>query len=79
MGLLFMHGPENHRRQNVADRYSTRSKQQHPDKADPTVVAAFLQLQSVWRRQGAHREEREVWNGLLQDLTRLPLPGTLRF
>lgn len=75
MGLLFKHGPEDYRRQKAADRQATRSKQQHPDKADPAIVAAFLQLQSVWRRQGTHREEREVWKRLLHDLTRLQPPG----
>jgi hypothetical protein len=76
MGYLFMHGPEDYRRQKAADRHPARNKQQHPDKADPAVVAAFLQLQAVWRRHGTHREEREVWNRLVQDLMRLPPPGT---
>jgi hypothetical protein len=76
MGLLFMHGPEDYRRPPAADRYLTRSKhQQHPDKADSVVVAAFLQLQSIRRQQGTHREEREAWKRLIRYLTKLPPPG----
>jgi hypothetical protein len=54
------------------------------EEADKVVLADFMTLQSVWRRQDtlrstfermpSSREEREAWKHLIQYLTRLPAP-----
>jgi hypothetical protein len=54
------------------------TKQPIGDAADNAVVALFLGLQKIWRRQGtlrrtydgmpSSREEREVWKQLIQYL-----------
>jgi hypothetical protein len=54
------------------------------ERADKAVLADFMTLQSVWRRQGtlrstfkrmpSSREERQAWKHLIQYLTSLPPP-----
>jgi hypothetical protein len=73
-----MHGPGNYRR--TVTKRIARTKQQRIEIADRAVVAVFMQLQNIWRRQGtlrgvqSSREEREGWEQLIQCLANLPPP-----
>jgi hypothetical protein len=71
MGYLFWGGLGDHRQ--PANRRTPKIEQ-----ADKAVLADFMTLQSVWRRQGTlrstSREERQAWKHLIQHLTQLPPP-----
>jgi hypothetical protein len=48
------------------------------EQADKAVLADFMTLQSVWRRQATlgntSPEERQAWKHLIQHLAKLPPP-----
>jgi hypothetical protein len=82
MGYLFW-GLGDHRP--PANRKTSQTKQHLKiEQADEAVLADFITLQSVWRRQGtlrrtskgtlSSREERQAWKHLIQHLTNLPAP-----
>jgi hypothetical protein len=83
MGYLFWGGLGDHRQ--PANRRTPHIKQRLKiEGADKAVLADFMTLQSVWRRQDtlrstfkgtpSSREERQAWKHLIQYLTRLPPP-----
>jgi hypothetical protein len=77
MGYLFW---------SLGHHHSPANRRQHLkiEGADKAVVADFMTLQSVWRRQDtlrstfermpSSREERGAWKHLIEYLTRLPPP-----
>jgi hypothetical protein len=80
MGYLFWGLGDHHSR---ASRRMPHIKQHLKiEQADKTVLADFMTLQSIWRRQStqrsrsqsASREERQAWKRLIQHLTNLPPP-----
>jgi hypothetical protein len=77
MGYLFWGGLGDHRQ--LANRRTPHIKRHLKiEQADKAVLADFMTLQSVWRRQGTlrrtSREERQAWKHLIQHLTQLPQP-----
>ena len=82
MRYLFRHGREAYRP--LATGGANRPKQYTAkiDKADSAMVAIFMELQNVWRRQGtlrrtysgmpSSREERRAWKQLILHLEKLP-------
>ena len=72
---------------NPAANRRTSHSEDHPniEKADKIVVEDFTLLQSIWRGQStlprttnampSTRQEQEVWNHLVEYLTKLPPPS----